>query len=124
MISIQLCYALIYGSCALGIIYAVINYLRVRSISLKEHTDFEMGTMPRSHDEEISLDRHRILAMVEIGEIIAKVTTLCLNPPLPLPFYPPFQIFPIFPDIFLLILDFRALIPSFIKSTSTSASTA
>lgn len=75
MISVAACYVIIYACAIVGLIYAFTNYARVKKVSLKQHTDFEMA-VPYSraeNQEEIALDREKILLMLEIGEAISTV---------------------------------------------------
>jgi len=72
MISVAACYALIFSCAVVGLIYAFINYARVKKVSLKQHTDFEMTSLhSKAKDEDIALDRQKILLMLEIGESIS-----------------------------------------------------
>ncbi len=77
MISVATCYALIYVFGIVGLVYAFLNYARVKRVSLKQHTDFEMTTpYSRANQDEIALDREKILAMLEIGEYISTVNSI------------------------------------------------
>ena len=83
MISVAACYFLIYLCGIIGVAYAWLNYSRVKSISVKEQLEFELTNAPmgRNSDREdtAALDREKIFAMLEIGDLISRVNPFALR---------------------------------------------
>ena len=78
MISVTACYAIIYTCGFLGVIYALINYIRVRKVMLKDASEYEMSKMgmgAQHTNENITLNQRKITMMLEIGENISNVST-------------------------------------------------
>ena len=63
MITVPLCYAIIYGCSAIGIIYAFVNYYRVKKVDLVKNISIELGN-DYGDSEDITLTHEKIGLML------------------------------------------------------------
>ncbi len=86
MLSVGGAYAIILVCCAVGLVYGLINYLRVRTVDLKKYSSNPEGytKLEEHHDHEHGpehgpeLSKEQVDLMLEIGEYISTVTVLAI----------------------------------------------
>jgi H(+)-translocating pyrophosphatase len=71
MLEIQAAYHIVLGCCAVGIIYGILNYLRVRKVTLRAlAADGDYTPLDKDHRNH-ELDKKQVDQMLQIGEYIS-----------------------------------------------------
>ena len=78
MISVGAAYGIILACTAVGIIYGLLNYIRVRRVDLTAYGSNGAQVDTPLQDGEEGLDKHKIDTMLQIGEYISNVYLLLL----------------------------------------------
>ena len=77
MLSVGAAYGIILGCCALGILYGILNFLRVRKVDLHAHGsrgELNTSNIPLSREmADHELEKEKVDTMLQIGEYISEV---------------------------------------------------
>lgn len=76
MISEGATYGIIYACSVVGILFGIMNYMRVRAVDLKAGSGSSIDTPLAHGTEDLEADRKKIDLMLTIGEYISRV---CFN---------------------------------------------
>ena len=82
MLSVGGAYGIILGCCAIGILYGILNFIRVRKVDLRAYESHDHASHDHAshtpHDDDEKHERHeldktKIDTMLQIGEYISNV---------------------------------------------------